>query len=177
MNLGQTMLTIGAMLLLSFLILRFNSIQLTSAETAYNSKFGIVATSLANSLIEEAKDKVFDEVVYDTTKTITSASDFSTVLKAEAGEVYPNFDDFDDYNGSAGNGFFYLDTLSLKNPQTGEATRFEIRSKVEYVSDANPDIKSIIKTYHKKLSVSVYSNAMIDTVKINSVFSYWTLLE
>ena len=63
MNTGQSMLTIAAMMLLTFLILRFNSIQLTSAEAAYNAKFGIVAISLANSLIEEAKDKVYDEVV------------------------------------------------------------------------------------------------------------------
>ena len=146
MNTGQSMLSIGAMMLLTFLILRFNSIQLTTAEAAYNAKFGIVATSLANSLIEEAKDKVFDEVVFDTTKTINSAADFSPVLKSESGEVYPNFDDFDDYNGANGNGFYYLDTLSLRNPQTGKATRFEIRSTVDYVADSNPDIKSGIKT-------------------------------
>ena len=50
MNTGQTMLAMGAMMLLSFLVLRFNSIHLTSAQASYNSKFGIVATSLANSL-------------------------------------------------------------------------------------------------------------------------------
>lgn len=177
MNTGQTMLTIGSMILLTFLILRFNSIQLTTAETAYNAKFGIIAISLANSLIEEAKDKVFDEAVLDTTKTIYYATDFSSVLRSETGEVYPNFDDFDDYNGPDGEGFFYLDTLSLRNPQTGVYTRFEIRSNVEYVSDTNPNVKSSINTYHKKLNVSVFSDAMIDTVKISTVFSYWTLLE
>jgi len=177
MNSGQSMLTIGAMMLLTFLILRFNSIQITSSEAAYNSKFGIVAISLANSLIEEAKDKVFDELVLDTTKTINSESDFSSILKSESGEVYPDFDDFDDYNGANGNGFYYLDTLSLRNPQTGAATAFEVRSTVQYVTDTNPDVKSVNKTYHKKMTVAVFSNAMIDTVKITTVFSFWTLLE
>lgn len=172
MNTGQSMLAMGAMMLLSFLVLRFNSIHLTSAQASYNAKFGIVATSLANSLIEEAKDKAFDVVALDTTKTITSASDFSTTLGKEAGEVYPDFDDFDDYNN-----LFYLDTLSLRNPQTGAPSDFEIRSVVEYVSDINPDIKAAGKTYHKKMTVSVFSSAMVDTVKLTTVFSFWTLLE
>lgn len=172
MTTAQTLLSIGAMMLLTFLILRFNSIQITSSEAAYNAKFGIVANSLANSLIEEAKDKVFDEVVLDTTVVISSPSNFSTSLGKETGEVYPNFDDFDDYNN-----LFVLDTLSLKNPTTGAATAFEIRSTVNYVNDSTPDANSGSKTYHKRLTVAVYSSAMIDTVKISTVFSFWTLLE
>ena len=172
MNTGQTMLTMGAMMLLSFLVLRFNSIHLTSAQASYNSKFGIVATSLANSIIEEAKDKAFDEVALDTTKSITSANDFSTTLGKDGGEVYPDFDDFDDYNN-----LYYLDSLSLRNPQTGKPTNFEIRSKVEYVTDTNPDVKSGSKQYHKKMTVSVFSSAMIDTVKLTTIFSYWALLD
>ena len=172
MNTGQMMLSMGAMMLLSFLILRFNSVQLTSAQASYNAKFGIVATSLASSMLEEAKDNVFDEIVLDTTKQITSASELSTTLGPDAGEVYPNFDDFDDYNG-----LVYIDSLSLRNPQTGAPTKFEIRSKVEYVNDLSPDIKSNINTYHKKITVSVTSSAMIDTVRLASIFSYWHLLE
>lgn len=172
MNTGQTMLAMGAMMLLSFLVLRFNSIHLTSAQASYNSKFGIVATSLANSLIEEAKDKAYDAVALDTTKTITSASDFSTTLGKEIGEVYPDFDDFDDYNN-----LLYIDSLSLKNPQTGTPTKFEIRSIVEYVTETAPDVRSASKQYHKKMTVSVFSSAMMDTVKLSTIFSFWTLLD
>lgn len=176
MTTAQSLLSIGAMMLLTFLILRFNSIQLTSAEAAYNAKFGIVANSLANSLIEEAKDKLFDAAVFDTTKTISSPSDFSPIglynFGPEAGEVYPNFDDFDDYHN-----LFVLDTLSLKNPTTGLATAFEIRAQVAYVNEDTPNLESGSKTYHKRMSVSVFSDAMIDTVKISTIFSFWTLLE
>lgn len=171
MNTGQMMLTMGAMMLLSFLILRFNSIHLTSAQASYNAKFGIVATSLANSLLEEAKNNAFDEMVLDTTKLISSTSELSSTLGPDT-EVYPNFDDFDDYNG-----LVYIDSLSLRNPQTGAPTNFEIRSKVEYVSDLSPNIKSNTQTYHKKITVSVTSSAMIDTVRLESIFSYWHLLE
>lgn len=172
MNTGQTMLAMGAMMLLSFLVLRFNSIHLTSAQASYNSKFGIVATSLATSLLEEAKDNMFDEVVLDTTKTITSAAELSNTLGPDGSESYPDFDDFDDFNG-----LYHIDSLSLRNPQTGRPTNFEIWAKVEYVSDNTPDVKSTINTYHKKMTVSVFSNAMIDTVKLSSIFSYWHLLE
>lgn len=172
MNTGQTMLAMGAMMLLSFLVLRFNSIHLTAAQASYNSKFGIVATSLATSLLEEAKDNMFDEIVLDTTKVISSEAELSTVLGPEGSEAYPDFDDFDDYNN-----LYHVDSLSLKNPQTGAPTNFEIWAKVEYVSDGNPDVKSGINTYHKKMTVSVFSNAMIDTVKLSTVFSYWHLLE
>lgn len=166
------MLAMGAMMLLSFLILRFNSIHLTSAQASYNSKFGIVATSLANSLIEEAKDKAFDAVVLDTTKSINSASDFSTTLGKEGSEVYPNFNDFDDYNN-----LIYIDSLSLRSSETGAGSKFEIRAKVVYVSDTAPDVTSTGKTYHKKITVTVFNPAMMDTVKLSSVFSFWTLLD
>lgn len=172
MNTGQTMLAMGAMMLLSFLVLRFNSIHLTAAQASYNSKFGIVATSLANSLIEEAKDRSFDKVALDTTIKIDSPSDFSGTLGKESGEVYPNFNDFDDYND-----LLTIDSLSLRNPQTGAPTTFEIRSKVMYVNEANPDVVSASQTYHKKIQVAVFSDAMIDTVKIETIFSYWTLLD
>ena len=45
-----------------------------------------------------------------------------------------NFDDFDDYEQLIG---FSMDTLSLKDPQTGLTTAFEIRSNVVYVDAAN----------------------------------------
>ena len=173
MNTGQTMLALGAMMLLSFLILRFNSVHLTSAQASYNAKFGIVATSLANSLIEEAKDKAFDENTLDTTIAINSPSAFATTLGKAAGEVYPDFDDFDDYTG-----LYYPDTLSLRNPQTGKPSKFEIRAQVNYINDAvNPIVTTTTKTYHKQIVVSVYNPAMTDTVKISTVFSYWYLLD
>jgi MSHA pilin protein MshD len=172
MGTSQSVLSIGAMTLLTFLILRFNGIQITAAEAAYNAKFGIVANSLANSIIEEAKDKIFDEVVLDSTVVIHSASDFSTVLGNETGEVYPAFDDFDDFDN-----LYIVDSLSLIDPQSGKSTKFEIRSTVDYVTDTNPNSISVNKTYHKRLAVAIFSDAMIDTVKLSTVFSFWTLLE
>jgi len=172
MNTGQTMLAMGAMMLLSFLVLRFNSVHLTSAQSSYNAKFGIVATSLANSLIEEAKDKAFDKVALDTTIAINSPTVFSTTLGPD-GETYPNFNDFDDYNN-----LVFYDDKSLTNPQTGAASVFEIRAKVNYVDDTtDPLTITNTKTYHKQIVVSVFNPSMLDTVKVSTIYSYWYLLD
>ena len=97
MNTGQMLLTIGAMILLSTLILRVNSTFSNNTTTVYNSKFGILATSFGNSILEEASDKAFDDAT--TGNSVSSTNSLTNVIKLgpETGEVYPNFDDIDDY--------------------------------------------------------------------------------
>ena len=47
MNTGQMLLTLGALVILSLLTLRVNSSQLSTQDTMQNSKFGILAVSVA----------------------------------------------------------------------------------------------------------------------------------
>ena len=61
MNTGQMLLTLGALILLSTLTLRVNTSQLTTQDTMQNSKFGVLAVSVASSIMEEASEKAFDE--------------------------------------------------------------------------------------------------------------------
>ncbi len=61
MNTGQMMITLGAVLLLSTIVLRVNGSQLSNQDSMQNNKFGILAISLATSVIEEASEKAFDE--------------------------------------------------------------------------------------------------------------------
>ncbi len=60
MNTGQTLFSIGALLILSLTILKMNNFILANDTVMQNSKFGILAISLATSLIEEASKKAFD---------------------------------------------------------------------------------------------------------------------
>ena len=60
MNTGQSLLSIGALLLLSVTVLRVNNNILTTDTVIQDSKFGILATSLATSVIEKANKKAFD---------------------------------------------------------------------------------------------------------------------
>ena len=61
MNTGQMLLTVGALILLSTMIMRFNRSVLTSDEVMYNSKYNVLASSLCVSFIEEARGKAFDQ--------------------------------------------------------------------------------------------------------------------
>ena len=60
MNTGQSLFSIGALLLLSVSILRVNNSILTTDTIMQDSKLGVLGISIATSLIEEANRKAFD---------------------------------------------------------------------------------------------------------------------
>ena len=82
-------------------------------------------------------------------------------LHAESGEAYPNFNDVDDYNGYT------------KTDATMPSAVFNVSCSVVYVNPATPDVTSYSQTWTKKITVTVTSSLMADTVKLSSLFSYW----
>ncbi|HEY4756507.1 MAG TPA: hypothetical protein VIH28_10655 [Ignavibacteriaceae bacterium] len=167
MNSGHTMLAVGAMLLLSVTILGINGKFLNTSSVLYNTKFGVLAVSLGTSIIEEANGKAFDLAVSEDAITDINLLTAPQSLGAASGEVYPNFNDFDDFNGF---------TKTVTNMPSAE---FKILCSVKYVSEANPSIVSSVRTWHKRIDVSVTSESMKnanneqDTIKLSSVYSYW----
>lgn len=162
----QMMLALGAMIILTLTIIRINRTSLETEDVFYDSGFGILANSLATSIIEEASRKHFDS----TTDTMW-VNDLSLLtapgasLKTEAGEDpkdITTFNDFDDFNG-----YTRVDSSMPSAP-------FKIECKVGYVQEANPDVEVNQKTWHKKISVMVTSEYMRDTIRQSSVFSYWS---
>ncbi len=97
MNTSQMLITIGALLLLGLVILRVNNGFLNTDSVLLDSKLGVLATSVAVSVIEEAEGKAFDQKTDSI--SVNNLSDLSSTLGPESGEVYPNFNDFDDFNG------------------------------------------------------------------------------
>lgn len=171
MSTGQMMLALGAVILLSFLILRFNGTTFTAQEMTMDSKMGILAISVANSYIDVAKKKAYDEVVMDTTKPAILLSDLTSTLGPEPGEVYPEFDDFDDYNL---NGYVIIDTTTLINPsKSSSPTPFYITSDVYYVNNANPNAPAMVKTWNKRMDVKVWCDGLVDTIRMSTVSSMW----
>jgi MSHA pilin protein MshD len=161
MNTGQSMLAIGAMILLSTLVLRVNNNFLSTKQVMNESKFGVLATSLATSLIEEASNKNFDHVTDGNPIINVNLLTSHTALKKESGEAYPDFNDFDDYNG-------YTKTISNL-----PSAVYKLSCKVEYVEPPNLEVPVAKKTWHKKITVTVASESSQDTVRLSSVFSYW----
>lgn len=165
------MLSLGAVILLSFLILRFNGTTMTAQEMTMDSKMGILAVSVANSYIDVAKRLAYDEVVMDTLKPTITLSDLTSNLGPEPGEVYPDFDDFDDYNLK---GAVIVDTTTLINPsKSSKPTPFYITSRVYYVTTANPDMPSMVKTWNKRMDVKVWTEGLIDTIRVSIISSMW----
>jgi MSHA pilin protein MshD len=159
MNTGQMLLSLGALILLSTMILRFNRAILTSDEVMYNSKFNVLASSLCTSLIEEARGKAFDQKT--DSAAVSNVSQLSATLGPDFGESYEDFNDFDDFNGY------------VKVDSTMPSAVFYTTSKVTYIEATNPIKITTSKTWHKMITVTVMSSSMKDPVQMSSTYSYW----
>jgi hypothetical protein len=158
------LMALGALALLSFLVLRVNSGQLTSQDNMQNTKYGLLAVSLATSVIEDANRRAFDNKSIDNGLTSTTQLTSVGSLGPESGETYDTFDDVDDYNN-----YTRTDT-------TTKVAVFNIACNVVYVDTTNPNQAATVPTWHKKITVRVTSKSMKDTVSLSQIFSYWTFL-
>lgn len=165
------LLSAGAIVLLTLIILRVNNNNLNSDVVLQRSKYGILAVSLATSIIEEASSKAFDEITDSTGIVHTTWLTSPASLGPETGESYPDFDDFDDFNG-------YI--INTSGDSTFLSAEFTGLCEVVYVDTSNLDGTSANKTWHKKLTVMVTSESMRDlytneqdTLEMSTIFSYW----
>jgi hypothetical protein len=153
----QSLLTIGGLLLFSLTSLRFNNAILDTSTADLQNKIYLTAFSLGDDLIEEIKAKSFDQ---NTVKfPINSPSGLSAVLGPESGEVYPNFNDVDDYNGY---------TRSVDAPN---AEGYVVSCVVQYVQSNNQDAVSSTQTFFKKVTVTVTSPYMHPSVTLSYIFT------
>jgi hypothetical protein len=160
MGTGQTLLTIMAMLMLSRLILSVNSNTAQNGASIDMAAYRITGSSLGFSIIEEASGMAFDQATV--AASINATSQLSTTLGPESGEVYPNFNDFDDFNGL------------VKYDSVQNSAAFKTTAVVEYVSvSGNSIIVSASPTYNKRITVRVSSVSMSDTLVFQDVMSYW----
>ena len=176
MTTGQSLLSIGAFLLLTLTVLRVNNGILYTDSVMNDSKYAIMANSIATSIIEKAnrvrpdgQSMHFDE------KTILNQLNDSTqltpynLLNHENGELTEDqYDDFDDYNG-----------YTQEDVHYGSVT-FYSKCEVCYVMPNNPDVKLNKTSWHKKISVAVTWRQndqpigfVTDTIKQSTIFSYW----
>lgn len=158
MNTGQMLITIAALLLLSLVILRVNNNFLSTSTVLMENKFGVLAVSLATSVLEEAKGKAFD---HNTDSAAVSDVNNLSTLGPDGGEVDPLYNDFDDFDGLT-----RVDTTLPSAP-------FTIQCVVDYVNSSTPNSTTNSKTWHKKMTVTVSSPFMQDTVRLSSIYSYF----
>jgi hypothetical protein len=161
------MITMGALMLLALVILRVNTGYLNTDSVMLDSKLGVLAVSVATSIIEEAQGKAFDEATDSVNATVATELTTAAKLGPESGEVYPNFDDFDDFNGYS------------RIDNTLPAAQFKMHCRVDYIEDTDPDKITNTRTWNKKITVYVTSPSFLgqddipDTVVMSAIQSYW----
>jgi hypothetical protein len=179
MGLGQTLLTIMALMLMGRIILNMNSTTLDAGTTKDIAEYRITGTSLGLSIIEKATGLAFDSKTDDGGYAMDSTK-LSAVLGPEAASsedtIHDNvYDDFDDYNK-----FYQCDS-------TVQSARYVIRAKVEYVQiTSNNVVVTSAQTFNKRITVWVTSPSLVDywhldslqkpkpdTLKFQAVYSYW----
>lgn len=165
MGTGQMLLTIGAIAILGGVILSVNRNINNTGTILLHSNIGIEEVSLASSIMEEAQGLAFDEVT--DTSAVSSPSQLTpaNALGQENGDS-TDLNDFDDFNGLNNNGRLEIDTLA-----TGI---FYVFTRVCYVNQNDVMGNAGTQTWNKRLDVWVWNTSSTDTVKMQSVFSYWT---
>lgn len=175
MNSSQTIITIGALSLLTMAVFNMNRLLGESDISLAQSRYKLEALSLMTSYMEQAALQFFDESTTDTTSS-KLVNDFSKhdKLGFDAGDAGV-IDDFDDYNG-------------LVFADTGRSgVIYNVAFKVEYVELKDNVFKTKNdETYHKKMYISIsdsYDPPLIyiyksgvktrETLRLSFVHSYW----
>ncbi len=159
MNGIQTILTIGGMMLLALISLQFNSSVLQSSTADLNNKVYLTAFSIVDNLIEEIKGKSFDQTTVNLTTTNPASLTPVANLGPDSGEVYPNFNDVDDYNG-------FKDTTAAPYFET-----YYVSCSVQYVDSSDQDIVSNVPTFYKKVNVTVTSPYLSGPISISAIYT------
>ena len=172
MGLGQTMLTIMALVLMGRIILSVNTTTLDVGFTKDMAEYRITATSLGTSMLEQSSALAFDENTVDSaassTATLTAAASFGPDATESSVD---EFDDIDDYNN-----YTKMDTLT-------NSAIYKTKVRVSYVDISGSNVVSTTtKTFSKEVIVDITSDYLIDysvtpnrpdTLRFKQIFSYW----
>jgi hypothetical protein len=181
MNTGQTMITIGAMLLLAVTVLRVNQGFTMTTNVLTESKLRVLAISEATSIIEEATSRAFDEKTDTVSVGLTSQLTAVNSLGLDGSENSSNhrdFNDFDDYKCYKTNPLLDSIRIFTNTPKM----QFKVFCDIYYINPATPATPSGSPTWHKRMDVKVTSPALVksntatlqyDTIKVSTIFSYW----
>jgi hypothetical protein len=169
---GSHILTIGALFLLGVFLLSANGLLADSSRLADENEYCLTSISIAQSIIDEAKAKSFDETT--TTGNVPVATDLSPSLGPDASETIAAtdtlsngsfrsssvFDDVDDYNG-------YHRQVS-----TSRVGGYDVRVSVNYASLTAPDSVSPTRTFCKRMVVTVTNPYMTGPIQLSYAFAY-----
>jgi hypothetical protein len=155
----QSLLAIGAVWLFALVSINFNSAVVHNISIEVENKAYLDAFSLADDMIEEIKQKTFE----DTTGTweYPKVENDLQPIYTEEGNNRKLFDDIDDYNG-------YIDTVGLPYVED-----FKRTVKVSFADPVNFNGNYGSKTFYKRVDVKVESikNYLSNPVNLSFIFA------
>jgi len=158
----QSFLSLGALMIFSLISLRFDSAVLQNVEVEVENKVYLTAFSLADDLLEEIKQRAFDEQTVDFKAITPDALTPEGSLGRDTGEIQDSsktFNDIDDYNN-------YTKPVSLPH-----AEKYTVMSKIDYVLESDQDQHSDDPTYFKRVEIFVDSPYLRHQLKLQYVFT------
>lgn len=161
MNLGETLLVLGALVIFSMAALYLNDSKFDNDMTLMETEFRTTAIGIAQSFVEEAQSLKFDEILDDTTYTAGLPDNFTNIasLGPDAGESYLNFDDVDDFNGYSAN---------INTPRAN----YDADIIVSYADSVNINPGYLNKSFLKIMTVKITSIFFSDSIKVDYLYSY-----
>ena len=176
MSFGQSILTILALIVITYLVLSANRVVTQSLQDELKGEAFNQAGEIANDIISEAMSKSFDDPsgVYNSGLYLyyRKPSDFTPPSKlgpertgVPTPDIYPyksiTWDDFDDYDGYQR----IVDTPIMKG--------FVVNCTVTYVDTINLITPVNIQTYCKRLVVKVTQPTYLpDTLFFSTIMTY-----
>jgi hypothetical protein len=172
MNLGQTMLSAGALVLLTVLVINAHRLVVQSGDAAVSAEAAQVGIDLAQSLLDEIQTKRFDQ--YSDTSGTQNPSSFTdpSALGPGAGEsitlpdtkLYKSigkYNDVDDYHGYS------------RTAVVGQFSGFTLNVTASYVQDDDPDVIVSYRTYTKRVEVKVTNPTYFKDMTFSAIISYF----
>jgi len=178
------MLTIGAFMLMSSILVTFYRLLAESGQTIDSAQAGITEVSLATSYMQIAQGLHFDEATIDSFITqaeinhLTSPADLGTdnnygvdtvgctECEDEDYRVPTYFDDFDDFNGA-----------DIRDSTLGGTLgNYRATFRVYYVSPTNVDsVVTTTATLVKRMDIRIWREfpPSSDTLSTSMIMGYW----
>jgi hypothetical protein len=172
MNTGQTLLTLGAFIFLTTILMNFYGMVGQTGDTIKSGQDGILGTTIASSYMEIAQGLAFDQIT-DTSDIALHDPTVLTItamLGPELGEDSLSlFNDFDDFNG-----------LEMEKQAIGSECRYRTKFDVYYVSADDLDLMVGSRTFVKRMDLETWRVFPVplgldqtDTVRTSVVLGYF----
>ncbi|MDP2208446.1 MAG: hypothetical protein Q8K98_06695 [Bacteroidota bacterium] len=175
MSSNQTLLTIGAFVLFSTLIVSFYQLLARSGDTIDSSQLGINQLTLATTYMELANGLNFDEATIDSNITTASMGllknptslgpENPPPIDEEPETSFPTFDDIDDLHNYS----------IIENSNPGIIGTYKTSFQVYYVNPDNINQKVTSRTFVKRLDINIsrIQPLSTDTLKTSIVMGYF----